>query len=93
MTDEQLNEELGLNPMTTHLAQGKPVPLMSKSERATRIWCAWAILHNPGNLPDCAHDRDGDNVLNEIIDNILEGTGVESWDIFGDWAINEKLYT
>lgn len=65
---------------------------MDPSERAARLWSAWAILYGAGVPAGQAQTHVGDDTFGHIVDGILAGTGIESWDIFQDWSINEELH-
>lgn len=80
-----------LLPPTTHKAPPPP-PAMSKGERAARLWAAWAILYGAGAPAKDAQTDVGDDTFGLILDGILAGTNIETWDIFPDWEINKELH-
>lgn len=69
-----------------------PPPAMREGERAARLWAAWSILYGAGTPPTDAQTNVGDDTFGLILDGILAGTNIETWDIFPDWQINKELH-
>lgn len=55
---------------------------MTKTERIARLYAAWLLIYS--NVPEGV-DQNFDDAVGTVIDEILTGTGVESWQIYQRW--------
>lgn len=80
-------------PATTGLPPAPPA--ISAALRRAKVWSAWLLLHSPqDNMPIFpAESMDEiDNFYGQIIDALLQGTGLESYEIYSKWNDNIVIH-
>lgn len=61
---------------------------MNKTERIARMYAAWLLIYS--NVP-AGVDQNFDDAVGVVVDELLDGTGVESWQLTKRWEDCQDL--
>ncbi len=86
---------LGQWTEVNHQAPAATPPTISAALRRAKVWSAWLLLHSTQeHAPIFTLDSidEIDNFFGQTIDALLQGTGLESYDIYSKWPDNVVIH-